>query len=301
MMNLLSYFIMIVLELIGYVHNNCSVSQAPELIKQEISVIEILPEYAEGLLDIEKSEYIDLIFSFHQEKRVDLVSKLRTGETKGVFASRSPRRPNHLGVTTVKLKKREGNKLYVEGADALNNSPVLDIKYCDTSILERQNVDEAIRIDSPRIEIVRHIMNNDTKALMLKAAQIHGHICPGLAMGVMGATKVMQELYNRQENPLDYTLIADMQNCPADGALFVTGCTPGTRRFIQGEHPENMCFYLKNKDGKGWKLTLRESSREYMKQHLPDNLTPAAKGMATLSLEPDELFLIETLGTMNDE
>jgi hypothetical protein len=42
-----------------------------------------------------------------------------------------------------------------------------------------------------------------------------------------------------------------MQNCPIDGAMFITGCTPGTHRYQQGD-PENMCFYLKNKAGKGW-------------------------------------------------
>lgn len=286
---------MIVLEPIGYVHNNCTTSQAPEFIKQEISEIEILPAYAEGLTGIEQSEFLDLIFSFHQEKRTELLTRIRSGETKGIFASRSPKRPNHLGVTTVKLIKRENNKLYVEGADALNSSPVLDIKYCDTSVLDQYNIHEAIQIDYPRIDIIRHILTNDTQALLLKAAQLHGHICPGLALGVMSTTPVMQQIHSRQENPEDYTLIAEMQNCPVDGALFITGCTPGTHRFVQGEHPEKMCFYLKNKDGKGWKVTLKEFSRAYMHQHLPTNLSAAKRGLATLKLDPAKLFLIEEL------
>ncbi|MEI3155670.1 MAG: TrmO family methyltransferase [Odoribacter sp.] len=45
------------------------------------------------------------MFSFHQEKRTELLTRRRSGETKGIFASRSPKRPNHLGVTTVKLIK----------------------------------------------------------------------------------------------------------------------------------------------------------------------------------------------------
>lgn len=285
---------MIVLEPIGYVHNACTTSQTPELIKQEVSEIEILPEYAEGLQDIEQSEYLDLIFSFHQEKRTELITKVRTGETKGIFASRSPRRPNHLGVTTVKLLKREGNKLYVKGADALNNSPVLDIKYCDTSILDEKDIHKAIQAESPRIDIVHNIMNNDTHALLLKAGQIHGHICPGLALGVMSATQIMQQLYAAKEDSRDYTLTVEMQNCPVDGALFVTGCTPGTHRFIMGD-PQKMCYKVKNKDGQGWKVTLKESGRDYMKQQIPDTLTPAERGIATLGLDPEELFLIEKM------
>lgn len=292
--NLLPCFTMIVLEPIGFVHNACTTSQAPEFIKQELSEIEILPEYAEGLQDIEQAEYIDLVFSFHHEKRTELTTRIRTGETRGIFASRSPRRPNHIGITTVKLVQREGNKLYVEGADALDGSPVVDIKYCDTSVFDQQNVHQTIQADSPRIDIVRNILANNTEELLLKAAQLHGHICPGLALGVLGTTQVMQRLYNSQEDPGDYTLTSEMQNCPVDGVLFVTGCTPGTHRYLQGQ-PENMCFYLKNKAGKGWKVSFKPNNREYMNAHLPANLSPLEKGFATLQLSPDELFIIEEL------
>lgn len=285
---------MIILEPIGYVHNVCTNSRNPESIKQEISEIELRPEYAEGLQDIEQSEYLDLVFSFHREKRTELITRIRTGEIKGVFASRSPRRPNHLGVTTVKLLKRVENKLYVKGADALNDSPVVDIKYCDTSLPDRQNIHQSIRADSPRIDIVRHILDNNTPELLLLAAQLHGHICPGLALGVMGATLVMQQIYNSQENPNDYTLITEMDNCPVDGALFVTGCTPGSHRFIM-QDARNSCFYVKNKSGKGWKVSLKESGREYLKQHLPDSLSSAGRGIATLSQNPDELISIEEI------
>lgn len=284
---------MIALEPIGYVRNNCHTRQAPEAIRKEISAIEILPEYAEGLFDIEQSDYLDLVFALHQEKRTELICRLRTGETKGVFASRSPRRPNHIGITTVKLKKREGNTLYVEGADALDNSPVLDIKYCDTSILEYKNVHTSILLKDPRIDIIRQIMGNDTQSLLLKAAQLHGHVCPGLALGVMSAAKVMQELYNCGGNPNDYLLVSDLENCPVDGVLFVTGCTPGTDRFIQGKHPDKMRFCLKNKAGKGRQVSFRTSAKD--KLQLPENLSPAEQGNAMLLLHPATLFSIEEI------
>lgn len=283
---------MIVLEPIGFVHNSCTSSQAPEFIKKEISVIEILPAYTEGLLEIEQSSYLDLVFSFHQEKRTELITQVRTGETKGIFASRSPRRPNHLGITTVKFIKREGNKLYVEGADALNDSPVLDLKYCDTSVFDQNRVHQSIQKDTPRIDIVRNILDGNTPELLLKSAQLHGHICPGLALGVMAATKVMQQLYLEKENAADFTLVLEMQNCPADGAIFVTGCTPGTHRLLL--KPENrMCFSLKNKEGKGWRVIFKESNREYINQQIPENLSPAEKGFAVLNLDPEQLFTLE--------
>lgn len=295
-MNLLILFTMtIVLNPIGFVHNACLSSQAPELIKKEISEIEILPEYTPGLQDIEQSEYLDLVFSFHQEDRTELVTRVRTGETKGIFASRSPRRPNHLGITTVKLLKREGNKLYVEGADALNDSPVVDIKYCDTSIFDQQEIHQTIHADSPRIDIVRHIIDNDTHSLLLKAAQLHGHICPGLALGVLGATYAMQQIYAQGGNPQDYQLELEMQNCPIDGILFVTGCTPGTRRFCLTGDPEKMSFALTNAQGKGWKITLLPSNREYLNEQIPPHLSPAEKGFATLKLDFHRLFQVEEI------
>lgn len=294
MNSLLMLAFMIALDPIGYVHNACTTSQVPELIKKEISEIEILPAYAEGLEGVEQSEYLDLVFSFHQEKRTELLTRVRTGETRGVFASRSPKRPNHLGVTTVKLLRRDNNRLYVEGADALDGSPVVDIKYCDTSLIDQQQVHQAIRVDSPRIDIVRNIMDGNTRELLLQAARLHGHICPGLALGVMGGTLAMQQLYAVGGDPRDYVLTMEMQNCPVDGVMFVTGCTPGTHRFIW-QNPENMCFYLKNKDGKGWKVTLKESNREYINEHVPAGLSAAAKGLETLKLDVSRLYELEIL------
>lgn len=282
---------MILLQPIGYVHNNCTTDQSPETIKQGISVIELLPEYEEGLEKIESCQYLDLIFFLHQNMETRLITPTRTGEIKGIFASRSPSRPNHVGVTTVKLMKREGNKLYVEGSDALNDSPVIDIKCCDTSVYEQENIHKTIQADSPRIDIIRNILSNDTRELMLKASQLHGHICPGLAMGIMGATQIMQKLYENGKDIKNYVLIAEMQNCLVDGFLFVTGCTPGTGRFVIGD-PQNQCFYLKDPEGKGWKFRLKDSNREYIQQHVDSSLSPAEKGFATLTLSPEELFEI---------
>ena len=283
---------MIVLEPIGYVRNAFAESRDPESLRKAISEIEILPDYAAGLQDIEQSRYIDVVFAFHREKRTELQTRLRTGETTGVFASRSPRRPNHLGVTTVELIGREGNVLRVKGADALDGSPVIDLKYCDTSLYEQRHVHDSIRATSPRADLVRHIMDNDTRELLLEAAQLHGHVCPGLALGVMGATRVMQHILAAGEDIRDYTLTVEMQNCLVDGALFVTGCTPGTSRFVTG-NPENNCFYVRNQAGKGWKVTLSDTNREYIARHIPADLPPAERGLRTLQLDMDELLQVE--------
>lgn len=284
---------MITMTPIGFVHNTCTDSQAPEFIKKETSRIEILPPYTEGLRDIEQCEYIDLLFSFHQEDATELTTRIRTGEPKGVFATRSPRRPNHIGVTTVKLLQREGNSLYVTGADALDGSPVLDIKHCDTSVFDQTAIHQAIRKESPRIDIVRHILDNNTAELLSQAARFHGHICPGLALGVMAATRVMHALYAEQRDPNDFTLTINMKNCPIDGILYVTGITPASNR-LSLNYSDDMYFELKDKKGNGWKVQLSPSNRDYINQQLPGDLSATEKGFALLTLDFDRLFILNT-------
>lgn len=113
---------------VAYVVNSCNESTNPENIQKLESLIVVLPEYMAALYGVEKCEYLDVIFYMHKHERVEMVGKTLSGEVRGVFASRSPFRPNPIGVTTVKLLRVEDNQLYVTGLDALNGSPIIDIK-----------------------------------------------------------------------------------------------------------------------------------------------------------------------------
>jgi tRNA (adenine37-N6)-methyltransferase len=92
--------------------------------------IEIYPQYSEGLKDIEGFSHIYVLWHFNLSSRVELLtSPLMEPEPKrGCFATRTPHRPNHIGLTVVRLLSREGNLLYVKGMDMLEGTPVLDIK-----------------------------------------------------------------------------------------------------------------------------------------------------------------------------
>jgi len=86
-------------------------------------------QYMDGLKDMEGFSHIYLVYSFHETTRTDLlVTPFMDNETRGVFATRSPLRPNHIGISIVKLKKVEENKLIVDGIDVLDGTPLLDIK-----------------------------------------------------------------------------------------------------------------------------------------------------------------------------
>lgn len=92
-------------------------------------VIEIAEEFEPGLLDIEGFSHLYVIWVFDRTTGVELVGAPPTdSRPHGVFATRSPRRPNPIALTVVRLLGREGRRLHVAGVDMLDGSPVLDIK-----------------------------------------------------------------------------------------------------------------------------------------------------------------------------
>ena len=92
-------------------------------------VLEILPELEPGLLDIEGFSHLIVIWVFHESKGYELSGKPPTDDRPhGVFATRSPRRPNPIGLTVVELLRRNGARLHVRGIDMLDETPILDVK-----------------------------------------------------------------------------------------------------------------------------------------------------------------------------
>jgi tRNA-Thr(GGU) m(6)t(6)A37 methyltransferase TsaA len=91
--------------------------------------LEIFPEHAEGLDGLEPGASLIVLFAFHKAGYSHLkVTPPGETEPRGVFASRSPHRPNPIGMTVVRLTAREGNVLKVTGLDMVEGTPILDIK-----------------------------------------------------------------------------------------------------------------------------------------------------------------------------
>jgi tRNA-Thr(GGU) m(6)t(6)A37 methyltransferase TsaA len=91
--------------------------------------IEIFPQYAEGLKDLEGFSHIILIVHFHLAKEASLMQKpYMDTQAHGVFAIRSPSRPNPIGVSVVRLIGIEGNTLHIQDVDIIDGTPLLDIK-----------------------------------------------------------------------------------------------------------------------------------------------------------------------------
>ncbi len=91
--------------------------------------LEIFKKYEAGLKDTEGFSHLIVLFAFHESEGYSLHTKpLLENTLRGVFSTRSPHRPNPLGLTVVKVVKRKGNIVKVLGIDMIEGTPILDIK-----------------------------------------------------------------------------------------------------------------------------------------------------------------------------
>ena len=92
-------------------------------------VLKILPEFEIGLTDIEGFSHLFVLWEFDRAGNFELLGTPPSdNRPHGVFATRSPRRPNPVGLTVVELLRRDGANLHVRGLDMLDGTPILDIK-----------------------------------------------------------------------------------------------------------------------------------------------------------------------------
>lgn len=100
--------------------------------------LEIRPEFAAGLADIEGFSHLYVLWEFDRAEGFDLIANPPTDEGRphGVFATRSPRRPNPIALSVVELLRRDGRVLHVRGVDMLDGTPILDLKPYLSSIPE---------------------------------------------------------------------------------------------------------------------------------------------------------------------
>ncbi|OZI12721.1 tRNA (N6-threonylcarbamoyladenosine(37)-N6)-methyltransferase TrmO [Bacillaceae bacterium SAS-127] len=97
--------------------------------KEAEGYIELNEELVPGLKDIEEFSHLTLIYHLHLVTDISLeVKPFLDNQSHGVFATRYPRRPNKIGLSTVRLQRVEGNRLYISEVDMLNETPLLDIK-----------------------------------------------------------------------------------------------------------------------------------------------------------------------------
>jgi tRNA-Thr(GGU) m(6)t(6)A37 methyltransferase TsaA len=125
--------LMIAMKAIGYVRSPYnSTQEVPRGLgakHQAEGVLEIAPEFELGLADIEGFSHLFVIWMFDRSTGYELTATPPSdNRPHGVFATRSPLRPNPIGLTVVSLLRREGSRVHVRGIDMLDGTPILDIK-----------------------------------------------------------------------------------------------------------------------------------------------------------------------------
>ena len=118
-------------ESIGWVENQFDERTVPDTITAKVSNIFIRADLVQGLQGLKIGSKILVLFHFDRSQGYELLQHPRGDKKRpkrGVFALRSPNRPNAIGATMVDLVAIEGNMLTVRGLDAINNTPVIDIK-----------------------------------------------------------------------------------------------------------------------------------------------------------------------------
>lgn len=121
------------MEPIGIIHSPFAAKETcpiqPIYADDAAGTVEVFPQFAEGLTDIESFSHIYLIYLFDRAGPIELVRPTFLDDTPhGVFASRHPCRPNGIGMSVVRLFARRDNHLEVRGIDVLDKTPLIDIK-----------------------------------------------------------------------------------------------------------------------------------------------------------------------------
>ena len=206
------------------------------------AAIEIYPEYAEALYRIEENTHIMVMGWLHHSDRsilqIDRENWAGGRHRMGVFACRSPVRPNPIGTTTTRLLKRENNTLYVANLDMVDGTPVIDIKphasgfdgvFCARSARDLSKA----RRPNPQ---------PDYRAMFREAENFHGEFCPGIALGVRMLYHARVSFDIAQRDP-DLVVTIGKNGHVADALQALSGATFGNGRLRWGGGPDFTLSY----------------------------------------------------------
>lgn len=265
--------------------------------------VEVFPEYAAGLKDIEGFSHLILLYRFHRAEAPLLVVKPFLEDAEhGVFATRHPRRPNGIGLSVVKLIRRNGNTLFVENVDILDETPLLDIK----PFLPQYDAPEGVRAgwqDAVNPELARArgrrgylpapgktketIAADGMSTDLSEAIRFHGHLCPGLAIGYRASKVAMERLGAKRAEDEEMIAIVENDSCSADGVQWVTGCTFGKGNFFFQDHGKQVFTFALRPTGHAVRIAIKRRDRRKGEPPVGDR---EARTRWLLSAPPEDIF-----------
>jgi len=260
----------IILKPIGQIRS--SITDSSEMPRGgKAAVIEIFPPYTGALLKLEENSHIWVLSWFHKASRDLLVgSPLNRNPEKpefGVFAMRSPSRPNPVALTLTRLLEIDNNRLYVERFDAIDGTPVIDIKpYFENDI-----------IFSPRTSYVPAGDGEQLQTLFMRQAlSHHQELCPELQVGVRMAMLASNTFGHLNTPDLFVHVI---------GPLCLADTIQGLSR-ARLANPPRFSFYADTDS--------MESHWIQGERHLSIALRADVNMERIMDCDEDELFVIET-------
>jgi tRNA-Thr(GGU) m(6)t(6)A37 methyltransferase TsaA len=188
--------------------------------------VEVFADYSAGLSGLGDNSHVTVVAWLHEADRDHLVgTPHKVSELRGVFATRSPGRPNPLGISTARVERIEGNTIYLAALDFYDGTPVLDLKG------PTRGWDYAWTASNFRDSLV--VRDNDERRtlglLMREAENFHDSHCAGLALGVRLVYDTMRTWQVSARNP-ELKAIVGVDGCVADAVQALTGATLGNGR-----------------------------------------------------------------------
>ncbi len=273
---------------IGYVVNPIGYVVSPikdrsDMPLQGISAkIEIFEQYEAALEEIEQYTHLNIISFLHLADRTVLQARPRkidpSAPLRGIFAMRSPVRPNPIAINSVKLLERQGRVLKVDRLDLINGTPVVDIKpYVDWDCIF-----SARRLSNHRKSLRKLSYEDRVQDFLRQANNFHGSICPGIVIGVLSCAAIFPAyipLSRLKSKKL--IVVVESDRCLADAITAITGCTLGRRSLKFKDFGKMAAVFWDQESNQAYRIVPSPNARKITPQTPIDEL---------LSLSKEELF-----------
>ncbi len=261
-------------------------------LKRSISTIIVDEKWTDALQGIEAYSHLLVLYWAHKVtaqgrslRQVHPMGRKEIPEV-GLFCTCSPARPNPVLACVVRLRGRKGNILEVSGLDAIDGSPLIDIKpyvnywYPQEGIAMpewmRQLMEEINPHDrleqNPRANFIEAMEERDLRRCLVKTAEIHGHYCPGSALGVMAsihALSLLGDAVTSSDGLENLMAIVEINACFADGVQAVSGCTLGNNALIYRDLGKHAVTLIIRGNDTGVRVCARPDFRETIGRLVP--------------------------------
>ncbi len=244
--------------------------------------VEIFAPYAEGLAGMEANTHVTVVAWLHLGDRANLAAhRRRPGDgERGVFSTRTPDRPNPLGISLAKIERIEGRTLYLKALDFVDGTPVLDVKgpvrgwdyawsasgFRDVQLVEEPDTRWALGL------------------LLLEAENFHGERCPRLAQGVRMVYHVLKT-WQVPARDLALKATVGVDGCVADAVQALCGATLGNGR-LRVSSATAFHFQLEGRELTFWLRDVGGRSVEEIMAAESETLFTVREGPATHEEEP---------------